>query len=531
MRVLELNQGSKEWLAARTKYFTASECPAMMGASKYMSRSDLLKLKATGISADVTPSQQFIFDKGHAAEAAIRPTIEKLIGDELFPATATDDDGYLLASFDGINMAGTIVFEHKLWNEKLAAQVKAGELDDHYRWQMDQQLLVSGAEKAIFVVSDGTEECMVYCWYETSIKRCKQLLDGWKQFEIDLANYVPEAPAVEVVAEVITDLPALFVDLTGEVTGTNIAVYKTNALAFIEAINTDLQTDQDFVDAENTVKFCDKAEKELEGVKKQALAKTASIDDLFKTIDSLKDAMRTKRLQLDKLVKTRKQAIKSEIMQEAKNALADHIAAINARLKTVSLPAINADFAGAMKNKRTIQSLRDAVADELARMKIESNAVAERYSANLESLRELASDYKFLFSDVADIIRKDNDDLVSLIKLRIADHKQAETARLEREREQIRAEEERKAAAKIAAEAPVVVEQDEKHELCAGSEFPDTKAPAELPRTKRQALTDYQQGYIAGMKAYAHWKDGVEYVGTCGKTLEQAINQFLTEVA
>ena len=50
MKELNLIQGSPEWLAARTKYFTASEANAMMGESKYQSRSALLKQKATGIA-------------------------------------------------------------------------------------------------------------------------------------------------------------------------------------------------------------------------------------------------------------------------------------------------------------------------------------------------------------------------------------------------------------------------------------------------------------------------------------------------
>jgi len=32
-------------------------------------------------------------------------------------------------------------------------------------------------------------------------------------------------------------------------------------------------------------------------------------------------------------------------------------------------------------------------------------------------------------------------------------------------------------------------------------------------------------GYIEGLKAYAWWKDGVQYVGTCGTTLEAAIQK------
>ena len=37
------------------------------------------------------------------------------------------------------------------------------------------------------------------------------------------------------------------------------------------------------------------------------------------------------------------------------------------------------------------------------------------------------------------------------------------------------------------------------------------------------------QGYIAGLSAYAWWKDGVQYVGTCGTTLKEAIEHAKQE--
>lgn len=40
----------------------------------------------------------------------------------------------------------------------------------------------------------------------------------------------------------------------------------------------------------------------------------------------------------------------------------------------------------------------------------------------------------------------------------------------------------------------------------------------------------YEQGVIDGMTRYAWWKDGVQYVGTAGMTLAEAIEQFKGEV-
>ena len=42
MKIHNVAQGSEAWHALRANYFTASEAPAMMGASKQMKRTELL---------------------------------------------------------------------------------------------------------------------------------------------------------------------------------------------------------------------------------------------------------------------------------------------------------------------------------------------------------------------------------------------------------------------------------------------------------------------------------------------------------
>ena len=454
MKILELQQGTPEWLAARAKHFCASDAPAMMGVSKYMTRDELLRQKATGDVPTVDGIKQKLFDKGHEVEKAARPIIEALIGEELFPATATDDEGRLLASFDGITMAEDAGFEHKLWNAELAAQVETGNLDPHYYWQLEQQCLIAGLKRVIFVCSDGTQEKMKWMEYTPVPGRAQQLLAGWKQFAEDVKNYQHVEVLPAATGKDIMQLPALTVSVTGMVQSSNLAVYKGAVVAFIQSINTKLETDQDFADAEKTIKFCGAAEEELDTVKRQALAQTASIDELFRTVDQLKEEMRGKRLELDKLVKARKETIREEIRQGGVTAFNAHINGLNERLGKPYMPHVPVDFAGVMKGKKTISSLRDAVNTELARGKIEANAVADRIGVNLNTLRDMAKDHAFLFNDTAQIVLKANDDLATLVKSRIAEHKEAEQKRLDEERARIRREEEAKAQAAVAA-APV----------------------------------------------------------------------------
>lgn len=432
MKIHNVAQGSAEWLTLRAKFRTASEAPAMMGASKYQSRTDLLIAKKTGITPDITPSQQFIFDKGHATEALARPLTEALIGEELYPIVATE--GNLLASMDGATMLGETLFEHKLWNESVVAQVRAGDLAPHYYWQLEQQLLVSGADRVIFVCSDGTPENFVHMEYRPVAGRAAQLIEGWKQFEADLANFeMADAPSI-VVGKAPDELPALRIELTGMVTASNLKVFEDSALAVIDSVKTTLSTDQDFADAKKAVKWCGDVEEAVAVAKKQALSQTQSIDELFSSLDRISAHARETRLKVDKLVKAQELLVKTNIKQKAELALADHIAAINKTLGKVTLPHVVSDFAGAMKNKRTIASLQDAVDTELARAKIDASQAADSIRLNLTNLAELAVDHAFLFSDVQQLVTKANDDLVTLIKFRISEHQKAEKEKADAKR-------------------------------------------------------------------------------------------------
>lgn len=453
MKIHNVAQGSAEWHALRAQHFTASEAPAMMGASKYQTRTDLLTMKKTGITPEVTQAQQYIFDKGHATEALARPLVEVMIGEELYPVVGTD--GNLLASMDGATMLGETLFEHKLWNESLVAQVKAGELDPHYYWQLEQQLLVSGAERVIFVCSDGSAENFVHMEYRPVAGRAAQLIEGWKQFEADLANFeMAEAPSI-VVGKAPDELPALRIELTGMVTASNLKVFEHSALAVIDSVKTTLQTDQDFADAKKAVKWCGDVEEAVAVAKKQALSQTQSIDELFSSLDRISAHARETRLKVDKLVKAQELLVKTNIKQKAEQALADHVAAINKTLGRVTLPAVDSDFAGAMKNKRTIASLQDAVDTELARAKIAASQSADAIRLNLTSLAELAPDHAFLFNDIQQLVLKANDDLVALIKVRISEHQKAEEQKAEAQREQIRQQELKRIEDEAKAKAPV----------------------------------------------------------------------------
>lgn len=459
MRLLELDQGSDLWHEARAKHFCASEAPIIMGVSRHTKRTEFLALKATGQVREFSDwAQRNLLDKGHEAEAKARPVVEAVIGEEFYPVVGVSECGRFLASFDGLTIDGSTGLECKLWNAELVERIQSGDITDEYAFQMEHQCLVGDLERVIFACSDGTEERTVWMEYRPDPARRAKLIAGWAQFEEDLKNYqhveVLPAPA----ATSIVALPALSVQIVGEVRSSNLPAFQDAASKAIAAINTNLQTDLDFVNAEAAIKWCGTGEKDLETVKRMAVGQMATIDELFRTVDALSEQMRSKRLELEKLVKVRKDAIRAEILQEGVTAFAKHIAALNERIGQNYMPDMRPDFAGAMKNKRTIQSLREAINVTLLNARIEADEIAGKIAINVRQLAE-HSDFRFLFNDAATLVQMDPQAFSAVVENRILKHKQEQEAKEAEARERIRKEEEARAAAKAKAEADAIAEQ------------------------------------------------------------------------
>ena len=439
MKILDLIQGSPEWLAHRATHFNASDAPAMMGCSPYKTRAQLLREMHTGVVPEVDIGTQKRFDNGHRAEALARPLAEEIIGAELYPVTGSE--GRLSASFDGLTLDERQGFEHKALNEALRSAFAAGADQDcrllpiYHRVQMEQQLLISGAERILFMTTAwSADEALLEehdCWYTPDLELRQQIVDGWLQFEADLRAYVlPESSAEPPpVGKAPETLPALRIEVTGAVTASNLAEFRETALAAIRSVNRTLKTDQDFADAERAVKWCSEVESRLRAAKEHALSQTASIDALFKALDDIGTEARAVRLDLDKLVARRKTEVKEEAVSSARRSLEQHVAALNAEIAPMRLPTVPADFAGAIKGLRSVASMEDRLHSLLASAKVACDAQARGIRTNLSAFKEQAADFEFLFVDLSQIVHKAPDDFAATLTARISAHKAAEAAR------------------------------------------------------------------------------------------------------
>jgi predicted phage-related endonuclease len=445
----------------------------MMGASPYKTRAQLMQELATGVTPDVDAATQARFDAGHRFEALARPLAEKIVGEDLYPCVGTD--GKWSASFDGLTLTGEIAWEHKSVNAELRELIRRAEegepihadhLPEHYQIQMDHQALVSGARSVLFMATrwEGDELAeQFWCWYSPNAERQMRIAAGWEQFERDLADYVPEqAEAPKPIGRTPETLPSLRIEARGMVTASNLAEFKAHAMAVLGGINRTLATDEDFANAEQTVKWCSGVEERLEAAKANVLGQMADVDAVCRTIDDVAAETRRIRLELDKLVKAEKDNRKAELVRAGVDAVRAHYDRINATLgeHAMQFPTGLAGGVGqSIKGLKTLASMRAAIDSVVAEMKIEASQKADMMRACMAIIAE-HSEHAHLFPDRLPLCAsKSPEDLRNLVAARIAEHQRREEHRIreaeERGRQMAEIAAKREAEAKTKPAEPV----------------------------------------------------------------------------
>lgn len=515
MQIVNLTQGSPAWHQHRAQHWNASDAPAMMGCSSYKTRSELVRELATGIAPEADAATERRFADGHRFEALARPLAEEIIGEELSPCVGTE--GKLSASFDGLTFMSDTAFEHKSLNDRLRAVMYKGctgaDLPLQYQVQMEQQAAVAGCERILFMATkwapDGTLLEQLHCWYSPNPELRAQILAGWEQLALEVAAYVPsDTSAAPVVAEPVESLPAVAVQLQGSLAVvSNLDKVAVAVRAFIDGMVAKPATDQEFADAEAECKALKKGEEAMKAAVANALAQVSDVEAFTRTANDLADLMRTTRLAREKLVAAEKESRKAEIVASAQANLDQHIAALNQqRLGANWIPRVAGGFAEAIRGKKSLDNMRDAIAVVLTNAKADANALASRLEVNRQHLRQDDGDWIALFADFAAVGGKAPEDFQALAALRIGQHRQAEAKRLEAERERIRQEEEARAQRAAAAEAARVAAEQARQleaERARIRQEEQQRADAEAREKLAQANAQAQAGIAEGREAGA----------------------------
>ena len=323
-------------------------------------------------------------------------------------------------------------------------------------------------------MSDGTRDKYIKIEYTPVRGRAKKLIEGWKKFEADLIDWVPPAVAeAKLTAYEPPKLPALKLEISQEIVSQNVDAFVVRATDFIDSIRTDLQTDQDFVDAEANVKACKKAEEAIAAARNQVLNGSADITELMDALDSIEGKLRSTRLQLDKAVKSEKEARKREILNQYQQKFNDYRAGLESELHGYRLE-IDPDLAAATKGLRTLASIEQKASQAYDAAEEHALIRADQVMANWEAIPESA---QHLFNDFARIGDMDAQGFAALVNQRIQE-----------ENERVAAREAAKAAreaAESAQEAPKPAQSDE---------IPAKAAPA-TPETPTAQNTSSQDNF------------------------------------
>ena len=472
MKILDLVQGTPEWLSARLAHFCASDAPSMLGLSKHKSRTALLREKKTGESQPIDDRTQALFDRGHEAESSAKPFAEDCIGETLSALVGVRDvDGLpLLASFDGITKSHMKSWEHKLYAEWLAEYIENNlDLPDSHWPQVEHQMLVSGSNETLFMVSNGAhgDDPVAILWYESQPERRARVIAGWKQFAKDLETFVVKEEEPEIVAAEAESLPVPFGKVNGVVALThNLNTVREALDIYIKRYEVKPTTEQGFADLNTAAKELRKAEEGFRSAKEQGLAQVSDVQKFADLCDKSAEIARQAAIKYEKWVSDNKTERKNRITDSAKADFLAHIRDLNAALGMTLLVAEDPDFAqAAIRGLKSIESMENAVSTALAQKKIDANEAATKIGDNLALYRE-NSDHAFLFNDISTIALRPCNEFAEIVQNRIATHRQKEEERLNAERERIRREEQARAdrEARERAKAEALAQEQDKAE-------------------------------------------------------------------
>ena len=181
----------------------------------------------------------------------------------------------------------------------------------------------------------------------------------------------------------------LAIEIRGEIVANNFDQFSAQVSTEIAAINYELVTEEDFANAEVSIKKLKHIEEVLKLAEQSALDGNEDIAKLTAKLQAAADEVREARLGLEKQVKAEKVAIKAGIIATA-------LERINHRIDI----GFKTRVTDATKSRRTIESLTEA-----------ANAEADKINGELEEAREIMERFR---EDHGSAILHGEDDLVRM---------------------------------------------------------------------------------------------------------------------
>jgi putative phage-type endonuclease len=184
MKIININHGSPEWLEWRRSGVGASDIAAIMGRCPFRSRTDVMRDKC-GLWQQ---ERNIAMEKGLFYEDEARSAFEELHRGMQYPPLMIEHDSvpYHIASLDGYCSFTRDILEIKVPGIKTLSLAKNGIVPEHYIYQIQWQLYVSGSLRCYYWAYDRiTKEghkVLIYRDEEIIDKLKASAEDFWSDF-------------------------------------------------------------------------------------------------------------------------------------------------------------------------------------------------------------------------------------------------------------------------------------------------------------------------------------------------------------
>jgi putative phage-type endonuclease len=184
--LLELEQGTPEWLDFRKTKITATDAVVIMGASHYKTKLQLYKEKKSEEHLNFTNEAM---QRGIDLEPIARDLFCLKTGHKMVPKVVVKD--WAMASLDGINDWNEIL-EIKCPGAKVHSIALAGKVPDHYFAQLQHQMYVCDSKRAFYYSFDGFDGITIECPRDDDY--IEKMIIEEKKFYDCLMNDTPPEP-------------------------------------------------------------------------------------------------------------------------------------------------------------------------------------------------------------------------------------------------------------------------------------------------------------------------------------------------
>lgn len=149
MKIIDLEQGSQEWLDFRKDKIGASDAPIIMGVNSWTTPLQLWRRKL-GFEPDIQETERM--RRGKELEPIARKIAESKYGCQLTPIVVQHHDfDWMIASFDGYSLDCDFGIEIKCPGQKDHELAKQGKIPEKYRPQLLHQMIVADINIMVYM--------------------------------------------------------------------------------------------------------------------------------------------------------------------------------------------------------------------------------------------------------------------------------------------------------------------------------------------------------------------------------------------